>query len=85
MYEFLRYVPPLSQLWAIHKREVLMLDLVINSWYKREFNSHVIDVVLIGNEVLTIKPDRNLKIYQNRSRIYKNHTKICLEGQRRFV
>lgn len=147
----LRYVPPLSQLWAINEREVLMFDLVTNSWYKREFNSPVIDVISVGDEVLIIKPDRvsrldestfydsraplhwkwqgqrlvsqhdyllkrtqvsiiplssllysgqirvgavilglpipdrNLKIFQNLSRIYKNHTKICLEGRRRFV
>lgn len=147
----LRYVPPLSQLWAINKREVLMFDLVTNSWYKREFNSPVIDVVSVGDEVLIIKPDRvsrldgstfydsglplhwkwqgqrlvsqhdyllkrtqisiiplssllysgqirvgavilglpipdrNLKIFQNFSRLYKNHTKICLEGRRKFV
>lgn len=147
----LRYVPPLSQLWAINKREILMFDLVTNSWYKREFNSPVIDVVSVGDEVLIIKPDRvsrldgsafydsglplhwkwqgqrlvsqhdyllkrtqisiiplssllysgqirvgavilglpipdrNLKIFQNFSRLYKNHTKICLEGRRRFV
>ena len=147
----LRYVPPLSQIWVINSREVLMFDLVTNSWYKREFNSPVIDVISVGNEVMIIKPDRvsilnantfydsdlplrwkwqgqrlvsqhdyllkrtqvsiiplssllysgqirvgaviiglpiperNLELYKNLSRIYKNHTKICSEGRRRFI
>lgn len=55
---FLRYVPPLSQLWAINGKFVLLFDLVTNSWYKREFNSPVIDVISVGDEVLIIKRDR---------------------------
>ena len=147
----LRHVPPLEQIWAINGREVLMFDLVSTSWYKREFNSPVVDVIPIGDEVLVIKEDRiskldgstfydsglplqwkwqgqrlvsqhdyllkrtqvsciplssllysgqirvgaviiglpiparNVKIYHNRSRIYKCHVKICLGGRRRFV
>lgn len=122
----LRYVPPLNQIWAISGKTALMFDLVTNSWYKREFNSPVVDVISIGDEVFIIKPDRvskldsntffdsdaplppstllyagqirvgaviiglplpdrNLKIYHNRSRIYKKHVKICLTGRRRFV
>lgn len=147
----LRYVPPLNQIWAVSGKTVLLYDLVTQSWYKREFNSAVIDVISIGDEVLIIKPDRvakldegtfydsgrplrwqwqaqrlvsqhdyllkrtqisviplstllyagqirvgaviiglpiperNLKIYHNWSRIYKNHVKICLTGRRRFV
>ena len=147
----LRFVPPLNQIWAISGKTALMFDLVTNSWYKREFNSPVVDVISIGDEVFIVKPDRvskldggtfydsdaplqwkwqaqrlvsqheyllkrtqvsviplstllyagqirvgaviiglplpdrNLKIYHNRSRIYKNHVKICLTGRRRFV
>ena len=147
----LRYVPPLNQIWAISGRTVLLFDLVTNSWYKREFNSPVVDVISVGDKVFIIKPDRvsrldgntfydaglplqwkwqaqrlvsqhayllkrtqvsviplstllyagqirvgaviiglplperNLKIYHNRSRIYKCHVKICLAGRRRFV
>jgi len=54
----LRYVPPLNQLWIISGRKVLLFDLVTQSWYKREFNSAVVDVISIGNEVLVIKKDR---------------------------
>ena len=147
----LRYVPPLNQIWAISGRTVLLFDLVTNAWYKREFNSPVVDVISVGDAVFVIKPDRvsrldgstfydagiplqwkwqaqrlvsqhayllkrtqvsviplstllyagqirvgaviiglpiperNLKIYHNRSRLYKNRVKICLTGRRRFV
>lgn len=147
----LRYVPPLEQIWAISGKVALMFDLVTNSWYKREFNSPVVDVISVGDTVFVIKtdrvskldsgtfydsgrplqwkwqaqrlvsqheyllkrtqvtviplstllyagqirvgavivglplPERNSKIYRNRSRIYKNHVKICLIGRRRFV
>lgn len=147
----LRYLPPLNQVWAISGKTVLMLDLVTMAWYKREFNSPVVDVISVGDAVLIIRPDRvskldsstfydvglplqwkwqaqrlvsqheyllkrtqvsiiplsttlyaghirvgaviiglplperNLKIYHNRSRIYKNHVRICLTGRQRFV
>lgn len=147
----LRYVPPLNQIWAINGRYIMVFDLVTQSWYKREFNSTVIDVICIGTDVLIIKedrvskldestfydegkplrwqwqaqrlvsqheyllkrtqvsvtplstilytgqvrvgaviiglpiPTRILSIYYNRSRIYKNRTKICSVGRRRFV
>ena len=147
----LRYVPPLNQVWAIGGKDVFMLDLVTSSWYKREFNSVVVDVISVGDEVLVIKgdrisrldggtfydagiplrwkwqgqrlvsqhdyllkrtqisviplsaslytgqirvgaviiglpiPARNIKIYHNRSRIYKNRAKICSTGRQRFV
>ncbi len=58
----LRYVPPLSQIWAISGRDALIFDLVTNSWYKRQFNSAVVDVITIGNEVLIIKTDRISKL-----------------------
>ena len=53
----LRYVPPLSQIWAISGKDVFIFDLVTNSWYKREFNSPVVDVISIDNDVLIILPD----------------------------
>ena len=147
----LRYVPPLSQIWAIAGKNVLMFDLTTNSWYKREFNSAVVDVLSIGDAVIVVKGDRvsrldnstfydagaplnwkwqgqrltsqhdyllkrtqvsvtplsptlyaghirvgaviiglpiaerNLKIYHNKSPIYKNRVKICLTGRRRFT
>lgn len=59
---FLRYVPPLSQLWAIKGQSVLMFDLVTQSWFRREFHSPVIDVIPVGNDVLIIKKDRVSKL-----------------------
>lgn len=58
----LRYVPPLNQVWAISGKNVLMFDLVTQSWYKREFNSAVVDVISIGDEVLIVKGDRVSKL-----------------------
>ncbi|MBR4383384.1 MAG: hypothetical protein IKP64_07485, partial [Selenomonadaceae bacterium] len=58
----LRYVPPLNQIWAISGKIALMFDLVTNSWYKREFNSPVVDVISIGDTVYVIKPDRVSKL-----------------------
>ena len=54
----LRHVPPLEQIWAISGRTVLVFDLITKSWFKREFNSPVIDVLSIGDEVLIVKPDQ---------------------------
>ena len=148
----MRYVPPLNQIWIVgQKGVVLMFDLSFKSWYKREFNSEIIDVISVGDEVFVLKSDRiskidegtfydnnlplrwnfqaqrlvsqhdyllkrtqiavvplsanlysgqiyagavrvtfpiparNIKIYQNRSPIYKTHTKICLSARRKFV
>lgn len=53
----LRYIPPLNQIWAISGTTALVLDVVTNSWYKRQFNSQVIDVIAAGNEVFVIKSD----------------------------
>lgn len=51
----LRHVPPLNQVWAINGKVALVFDLVTQSWYKREFNSEVVDVLPIGDEVLVVK------------------------------
>lgn len=57
-----RYVPKLNQVWILNGESVLMYDLVTQSWYKRQFNSAVIDVLSIGDEVLIIKSDRVSKL-----------------------
>lgn len=61
----LRYVPKLNQVWILNGEFVLMFDLVTQSWYKRQFNSTVLDVLSIGDEVLIIKPDRVSKLDEN--------------------
>lgn len=58
----LRYVPPLNQIWAVAGKSVLVFDLVVKSWYKRQFNSPVVDVLPIDNEVFIIKQDRVSKL-----------------------
>ena len=58
----LRYVPPLKQIWAISGENVLMFDLVTQGWYKRQFNSSVVDVIPVGNDVFVIKTDRVSKL-----------------------
>lgn len=59
---FLRYLAPLNQIWAIAGAEVLTFDLPTQSWFKRQFNSPVIDAIPVGNEVLIIKSDRVSKL-----------------------
>ena len=54
----LHFLPPLSQIWAIKGDIALMYDLATNSWFKRQFNSTIIDVIPVGINVLVIKPDR---------------------------
>lgn len=58
----LRFLPPLNQIWAINGRNVMMYDIVRQCWFKRQFNSPVIDAIPVGNEVLIIKGDRVSKL-----------------------
>ena len=59
---FLRYVPKLNQIWALSGEVVLIYDLVTQSWFKRQFNSPVVDVISAGDEVFVIKADRVSKL-----------------------
>ena len=54
----LRFLPPLRQIWCIAGENVLVYDLVRQSWFKRMFNSPVLDAIPVGNHVLIIKSDR---------------------------
>ena len=54
-----RFVPPLNQIWCIGTGGVVMMfDLNFNAWFKRKFNSAVIDVISIGDAVLIVKTDK---------------------------
>lgn len=54
-----RYVPPLNQVWFIgYGGSIMLYDLNVNAWYKRKFNSHVVDVIPVGDEVFVVKADR---------------------------
>ena len=54
----LRFLPPLGQIWAIQGNIALIFDLTTNSWFKRQFNSVVVDTIPVGINVFVIKPDR---------------------------
>lgn len=58
-----RYLPPLSQIWFIGANGiVLVLDVTHNAWFKRKFNSNIVDVIAVGNTVYVVKPDRISKL-----------------------
>jgi hypothetical protein len=58
-----RFVPPLAQIWFIGAAgKVLVLDTNHNAWFKRQFNSEIVDVIAVGNTVYVIKPDRISKV-----------------------
>lgn len=58
----LRYLPKLNQVWAISGEVVLVYDLITQSWYKRKFNSPIVDVLCVDNEIFVIKKDRVSKL-----------------------
>lgn len=60
-----RFVPPLSQVWFIGTGgSVLILDTNHQAWFKRKFNSDVLDVLPVGNTVYVVKPDRVSKLVE---------------------
>lgn len=61
----LRFLPPLNQIWAIKGEVALVFDLATNSWFKRKFNSAVVDVIPVSTDVLVIKQDRISKLNGN--------------------
>lgn len=53
------FVPPLNQVWLIGDDGfVLVYDLTFSSFYKRQFNSNVIDVISVNENVFIVKSDR---------------------------
>ena len=48
----LRYVPKLNQVWILNGEFVLIFDLVTKSWYKRQFNSQILDVISTTSKVI---------------------------------
>lgn len=54
-----RYLPPLFQVWCIGRDGyILVYDIRFKAWFKRQFNSEVLDVFNVGNEVYVVKLDR---------------------------
>ena len=58
----LRYLPSLNQIWAIAGADVMVFDLRVQNWYKRQFNSPLVDAIPVGEEVLILKKDRVAKL-----------------------
>jgi hypothetical protein len=60
------YVPPLHQIWIIaEKGKVLVYDCTYNSFFVRKFNSNVVDVVSIDDDVYVIKESAITKLKRN--------------------
>ena len=58
-----KYVAPLSQVWCLGRGGVVMVfDMQVKSWFKRQFNSEVLDVFSVGDDVFIVKPDRISKL-----------------------
>lgn len=58
-----KFVNPLWQVWLIGRGgTVLIFDVRFKSWYKRQFNSEVLDVFTVGDEVFIVKADRISKL-----------------------
>lgn len=58
-----KYVAPLSQVWCIGLGGyVLIFDTLLKSWFKRRFNSEILDVFSVGDDVFVVKPDRISKL-----------------------
>lgn len=54
-----RYIAPLAQVWCIGRDGfVLIYDVLLKSWFKRQFNAEILDVFTAGNEVYLVKRDR---------------------------
>lgn len=61
-----RFIPALSQVWFIGTGgKVLVLDMNHSAWFKRQFNSEIVDVVTVGNTVYVVKPDRISKLQES--------------------
>ena len=53
----MRFVPPLNQIWCVGTDGIVMLySLDSQAWFKRKFNSPVVDIISVGDEVFVIKP-----------------------------
>lgn len=58
-----KYLAPLSQVWCIGRDgSVMVFDMQVKSWFKRQFNSVVLDVFSVGDDVFIVKPDRISKL-----------------------
>lgn len=54
-----RYISPLAQIWCLGRGGlVLIFDVMLKSWFRRQFNAEILDVFTAGDEVYLVKADR---------------------------
>ena len=54
-----KFIPSLWQVWILGKDGfVLVFDLRLKSWWKRKFNSEIIDVFEVGEDVYLVKKNK---------------------------
>lgn len=52
----LRYIPPLNQLWFIsHTKYVLVMDCETGAFFQRTFNTPVVDVVCVDEDIYIVR------------------------------
>ena len=58
-----KFIAPLWQVWILCKDGfVLVFDVRLKAWFKRKFNSEILDVFSVGDEVFLVKSDRISKL-----------------------
>lgn len=78
-----KFIPPLNQIWCIGRDGyVLVFDTLLKSWFKRQFNSEVLDVFHAGDEVFVVKPDRISKLDKESSKDNGEYLPWRFFGQR---
>ncbi len=54
-----KFIPSLWQVWILGKDgNVLVFDLRLKSWWKRKFNSEILDVFEVGEDVYLVKKNK---------------------------
>jgi|GEM_PF-650982 len=58
-----KFLPSLWQVWIVgNEGNVLVFDLRLKSWWKRKFNSTIIDVFEVGEDVFLVKQNKISKL-----------------------
>lgn len=58
-----KFISPLYQVWILGKDGfVLVFDLRLKSWWKRKFNSEILDVFTVGDEIFLVKENKICKL-----------------------
>ena len=58
-----KFIPSLWQVWILGKEGfVLIFDLRLKSWWKRKFNSEILDVFEVGEDIFLVKQNKICKL-----------------------